>query len=300
MAPQISAAASAVAYRTVAIDGVNIFYREAGPSSAPVVLLLHGWPSSSHMFRALIPQLADRFHVIAPDYPGFGYSDAPAPGDFQYTFDNLGALIEKFVDKLDIRNASIYMQDYGGPIGFRLITKRPELVRGLIVQNSNAHMEGISENLAPLARYWEDQSPETVAAVRGFLALDTTKFQYVHGAADAELVSPDAWLHDQMLLDRPGNDAIQLALFFDYRTNPPLYPAWQNYLRTSKPPTLVISGKNDPFFLPAGAEAIGRDNPNATVILLDGGHFALEEHNQRIAAEIIALEERIASGEYGS
>lgn len=300
MALKVTPAAAQVSYRTLNIDGNNVFYREAGPADGPTVLLLHGWPSSSHMFRDLIPKLADRFHLIAPDYPGFGYSDAPSTNEFAYTFDNLASLVEKFIDALGIEKLAMYVQDYGGPIGLRIATKWPELIRAIVVQNANFHLEGISENLAPLARYWENRSAENEAAVRSFLTFDTTKFQYTHGAARPELVSPDAYTLDQSRLDREGNDAIQLALFYDYRTNPPLYPVWQEYLRTHKPPMLVASGKNDPFFLPAGAEAIGRDNPNATVILLDGGHFALEEHSQRIADEMRALADRVAAGTYAS
>ena len=300
MAFKVTAAATDVAYRTLNIDGVNIFYREAGPADGPTVLLLHGWPSSSHMFRDLIPKLADRFHLIAPDYPGFGYSDAPSPSEFAYTFDNLSTLVEKFIDTLGIAKLSMYVQDYGGPIGLRIATKRPELIRAIVVQNANFHAEGISENLAPLARYWESRSAEDEAAVRAFLTPETTKFQYIHGAAQPERVSPDAYTLDQNRLDRDGNDEIQLALFYDYRTNLPLYPIWQEYFRTRKPPMLVVSGKYDPFFLPAGAEAIGRDNPNATVILLDGGHFALEEHSQHIADEMRALADRVAAGTYAS
>jgi pimeloyl-ACP methyl ester carboxylesterase len=285
-----------VAYRTIAVDGVNIFYREAGPPDGPVVLLLHGWPSSSHMFRDLLPKLADRFHLIAPDYPGFGYSDAPLTSQFTYTFDNFAALVERFVAALGITKLSLYVQDYGGPIGFRLAAKRPDLIRAIVVQNAIAHTDGISENLAPLARYWEDQGVQNEAAVRGFLTFDTTKFQYMHGAAHPERISPDAYTLDQARLDRPGNDAIQLALFLDYRSNPPQFPVWQNYLRTHRPPMLVVWGKNDPFFTPAGADAIARDNPNATVVLVDGGHFALEEYATEIAAEMRALADRVAAG----
>ncbi len=291
-----AATTSGVAYRTIAIDGIDLFYREAGPAAGPTVLLLHGWPASSHMFRDLIPKLADRFHLIAPDYPGFGYSSQP--GTWRYTFDNLAGLVEKFVDKLGITKLSMYVQDYGGPVGMRLATKRPGLIRGIVVQNSNFYLEGISDALAPLAKYWEDQSAEVEAQVRGFLTFDTTKFQYTHGAQDPERVSPDAYTLDQVNLDRPGNDAIQLALFRDYQSNLVLYPVWQKYLRTERPPMLVIFGKNDPFFTPAGAEAIGRDNPNATIVPLEGGHFALEEHSSRIAAEMRALADRVVSGVY--
>lgn len=284
-----------VAYRTIAIDGVDIFYREAGPKDGPTVLLLHGWPASSHMFRDLMPKLADRFHLIAPDYPGFGFSAMPSTREYEYTFDNLALTIEKFVDALGIDKFSMYVQDYGGPIGMRLATKRPELIRAIVVQNANFHVEGIAESLAPLAHYWEDQGAEATAAVRGFLTFDTTKFQYLHGAEHPEFVSPDAYTLTQTRLDRPGNEAIQLALFLDYRSNLTLYPAWQAYLRTERPPMLVIFGRNDPFFTPAGAEAIGRDNPNATVIPLEGGHFAIEEHHGTIAREMRALADRVSA-----
>ncbi len=300
MALESSPDQTAVAYRTLAVDGTNVFYREAGPPDGPAVLLLHGWPSSSHMFRDLMPKLAGRFRVIAPDYPGFGFSDAPAPGDFAYTFDHLAEIVDGFIDALGLVKYSLYVQDYGGPIGMRVATRRPERVRAIVVQNAAFHLEAISENLAPLARYWSDPNAENEAAIRGLLTLETTRFQYLHGAAHPERVSPDAYTLDQARLDRPGNDLIQLALFRDYRNNLPLYPQWQEYLRTRKPPMLVVWGKNDPFFLPAGADAIGRDNPNATVILLEGGHFALEEHSGRVAAEMRALADRVAAGAYGA
>jgi pimeloyl-ACP methyl ester carboxylesterase len=287
-----------VSYRTIAVDGINIFYREAGPSDGPTVLLLHGWPASSHMFRDLMPKLADRFHLIAPDYPGFGHSEQPDPADFAYTFDSIATLMDRFIDALGVTKLSMYVQDYGGPIGLRIATKRPELIRAIVVQNSNFYAEGISEALAPLARYWQDQSPSAESAVRGFLTLDTTRFQYTHGVANAANVNPDPIVLDQAILDRPGNDVIQLALFRDYESNLALYPAWQDYFRTQRPPMLVIFGKNDPFFTPAGAEAIGRENPNATLVPLDGGHFALEEHSTRIAAEMRALADRVRGGVY--
>jgi pimeloyl-ACP methyl ester carboxylesterase len=285
-----------VSYRTIAVNGLDIFYREAGPIDGPTVLLLHGWPASSHMFRDLIPKLADRFHLIAPDYPGFGFSSQPSTSEFTYTFDNIANLIDAFIDTLGITKLSMYVQDYGGPIGMRIATKRPELIRAIVVQNSNFHVEGISEALAPLATYWKDQSPEAEAAVRGFLTLETTTFQYTHGVHYPERVSKDAIALNQLNLDRPGNDAIQLALFRDYESNLALYPAWHVYLRAQQPPMLVIFGKNDPFFTPAGAEMIGRDNPNATLVPLDGGHFALEEHSTQIAAEMRSLADRVAAG----
>jgi pimeloyl-ACP methyl ester carboxylesterase len=287
------AAPSPTLYRTVAIDGINIFYREAGPPDGPVVLLLHGWPASSHMFRDLMPKLADRFRLIAPDYPGFGFSDAPPPEEFAYTFDHLSEIVEKFVDALGITKVSLYVQDYGGPVGFRLATKRPELIRAIVVQNAVAHLDGVSEALAPLMAYWNDRGPENEAAVRSFLKPETTRFQYEHGAAHPERVSPDAWTLDQALLDRPGNDRIQLELFYDYRTNPERFAQWQEYLRTKQPPMLVIWGRNDPFFTPAGAQAFLRDNPRASVVLLDAGHFALEEASDTIAAEMRKFADRV-------
>jgi len=290
------AQAPVVNYRTVAVDGTNIFYREAGPADGPVVLLLHGWPASSHMFRDLMPKLADRFRLIAPDYPGFGYSDAPPPHAFEYTFDHLAEIVEKFVDTLGITKASLYVQDYGGPIGFRIAAKRPELVRAIVVQNAVAHLDGVSENLAPLMAYWQDRGPANEAAVRAMLTRETTVFQYKHGAANPERISPDAYTLDQALLDRPGNDAIQLELFYDYRKNPERFAEWQAYLQTHRPPMLVVWGKNDPFFTPAGARAFERDNPNATVKLLDGGHFVLEEASDTIATEMRALADRVKAG----
>ncbi len=298
MSHALANAATDVAYKTIAIDGIDIFYREAGPADAPTVLLLHGWPSSSHMFRDLIPKLADRFHLVAPDYPGFGFSAQPTVQGFRYSFDSIAALIDKFIDALGIRKLSMYVQDYGGPIGMRIATKRPELIRAIVVQNSNFYVEGIAESLAPLSNYWHDRSPEAEAAVRAFLTIDTTKFQYSHGVQYPERMSPDAYTLDQINLDRPGNDEIQLALFRDYESNLALYPEWQNYLREQRPPMLVIFGRNDPFFTPAGAEAIGRDNPNATIVPLEGGHFALEEHSAQIAAEMRSLADRVHAGVY--
>ena len=298
MSHALANAATDVAYKTIAIDGIDIFYREAGPADAPTVLLLHGWPSSSHMFRDLIPKLADRFHLVAPDYPGFGFSAQPTVQGFRYSFDSIAALIDKFIDALGIRKLSMYVQDYGGPIGMRIATKRPELIRAIVVQNSNFYVEGIAESLAPLSNYWHDRSPEAEAAVRAFLTIDTTKFQYSHGVQYPERMSPDAYTLDQINLDRPGNDEIQLALFRDYESNLALYPEWQNYLREQRPPMLVIFGRNDPFFTPAGAEAIGRDNPNATIVPLEGEHFALEEHSAQIAAEMRSLADRVHAGVY--
>ncbi len=284
---------SQVQYRNQKIDGLNIFYREAGQPGNPTLLLLHGWPSSSHMFRDLIPKLADRFHVIAPDYPGFGYSDAPSPEAFDYTFDNFSLIIEKLLGKLSIEKVSLYMQDYGGPVGFRLAVRRPQLIRAMIVQNAVAHQEGLADSLQPLRDYWRDRSAKNEEVVRGFLSKDTTVFQYTHGAGYPERISPDAYHFDQALLDRPGNNRIQLELFYDYKSNPEQYDQWQSYLQTHRPPMLIAWGKNDPFFTVAGAEALQRDNPNATLKLLNAGHFALEEASDEIAAGIHALADRV-------
>jgi pimeloyl-ACP methyl ester carboxylesterase len=283
-------------HRTRAVDGVNLFYREAGPADGPVILLLHGWPSSSHMFRNLMPLLAHRFRLIAPDYPGFGFSDAPSPDTFGYTFDRVAGLIEGLIDGLGITKVSLYVQDYGGPVGFRIAAKRPELIRAIVVQNAVAHLEGVAPSLAPLMAYWENQDAAHEAAVRGFLTPETTKWQYLEGAAQPELVAPESYTLDAQLLARPGNDRIQLAYFLDYRTNPGRFAEWQAYLRTQRPPMLVVWGKNDPFFTVAGAEAFVRDNPNATLRFLDGGHFAIEEHVETIAAEMIALADRVKAG----
>jgi len=273
-------------YKTIAIDGLNIFYREAGNKNAPTVLLLHGFPSSSHMFRDLIPELANDFHVIAPDYPGFGYSDAPAASEFTYTFDKLTEIVEKFINALGITQYSLFMQDYGGPIGFRIAAKYPERVDALIIQNSNAYMEGISPAFEPMQPFWANRTPETEIPVRAMLQRETTIFQYTHGASDISKISPDSWNHDQALLDRPGNDLIQLSLLHNYTSNVALYSEWQQYFRTCQPATLIVSGKNDPFFIPAGQEAFKRDLPHAEIHLYEGGHFVLEEFHSDIANKI--------------
>ncbi len=273
-------------YKKTEIDGLNIFYREAGAKTAPAILLLHGFPSSSHMFRDLIPRLAQDFHVVAPDYPGFGYSDAPAPDEFAYTFDHLAEVIEKFIQAIGLKEFSLYMQDYGGPVGFRLATAKPESIQALIVQNANAYAEGISAAFEPMKPFWENRNPDTEKAARALLQRETTIFQYTHGANRPERINPDAWTFDQALLDRPGNDAIQLELLHNYTTNVALYPKWQEYLRRRQPPTLIVSGKNDPFFIPAGQEAFKRDLKHVEIHLLDTGHFALEEHADTIATHI--------------
>ncbi len=281
---------SSVTYHTEQVDGVTLFYREAGPKGAPTVVLLHGFPSSSHMFRELITRLSDKYHVVAPDYPGFGYSDAPAPDQYVYTFDHLADTVDHFLDQKGITKYSIYIQDYGSPIGFRLATRHPERIQAIITQNGNAYEEGLSPFWAEfLYPYWKDPSPTTEAKVRQLLTLDATKLQYLQGFRNPNDVSPDSYLFDQSKLDRPGNDKIQLALFYDYRNNPPLYPAWHKYLREKKPAVLVVWGKNDPVFAPAGAEAFLKDVPQAELHLLDTGHFALEEDGAEIAQIIRAF-----------
>jgi pimeloyl-ACP methyl ester carboxylesterase len=279
----VSGQLSRVFYRTAKVNGVKVFYREAGPQGAPVVVLLHGFPSSSHMYRNLIPLLATEYHVIAPDYPGFGYSDAPAASEFSYTFDHLAEIVDRLLEQKGIARYSIYIQDYGSPVGFRLATAHPERVQAIISQNGNAYDEGLSafwgEYLTP---YWKERNGETEAKMRGLLSLEATKMQYLTGVRNAEQVSPDAWLHDQTQLDRAGNNEIQLDLFYDYRNNLPLYPAWHEYLRTKRPPVLLVWGKNDQIFIEPGARAFLRDQPEAELHLLDTGHFALEEDAETI------------------
>ena len=273
-----------VHYRTAEVEGVSIFYREAGPKDAPTLLLLHGFPTSSHMFRDLIPALADRYHVVAPDYPGFGYSDAPPADQFEYSFDHLARLIEQFTEQLQLTSYSLYVMDYGAPVGFRLAAAHPERVDTIIVQNGNAYTEGIDNPFwDSIKAYWRDQTAENRNALRGLLTLDATKWQYTDGVRDRSKISPDTWGHVQPLLDRPGNQEIQLDLFYSYGSNPPLYPEWQAYFRKHQPPMLIVWGKNDQIFPPAGAHPYLRDLPNAELHLLDTGHFALEEEGEQIA-----------------
>lgn len=281
-----TAAANPVVYhKTVKIDGLNIFYREAGPQDAPTVLLLHGFPTSSHMFRNLIPALADRYHVVAPDYPGYGNSSMPTVDEFDYTFDNLASVVERFTEKVDLKKYSIYLMDYGAPVGFRLAAKHPERVEALIVQNGNAYDEGIDNDFwKPIKEYWRNRTKEQGDKLRSLLTLDATKWQYTHGVRNVERISPDTWGHVQPLLDRPGNQEIQLALFHSYGSNPPLYPKWQAYLREYQPPTLIVWGQNDAIFPAAGAHPYKRDLKNLEFHLLDTGHFALEEDGATIAA----------------
>lgn len=273
-----------VFHRKVKIDGLDIFYREAGSKKAPAVLLLHGFPTSSHMFRNLIPVLADKYHVIAPDYPGFGNSSAPSIEEFDYSFDNLATIVEKFTEKLALEKYSIYLMDYGAPVGFRLAVKHPERVETLIVQNGNAYNEGIDNDFwKPIKSYWRNRTKDQGDKLRTLLTIDATKWQYTHGVRDVDTISPDTWGHVQPRLDRPGNQEIQLALFHSYGSNPPLYPQWQAYLRKHQPPTLIVWGKNDPIFPAAGAYPYKRDLKNLEFHLLDTGHFALEEDGASIA-----------------
>ena len=275
-----------VTYNTVKIDGLDIFYREAGDRSKPTILLLHGFPTSSFMFRNLIPRLADNFHVVAPDYPGFGQSSAPDVKRFNYTFDNLANVIDKFTLAVGLKRYAIYVQDYGSPVGFRLAVKNPEKISAIIEQNGNAYLEGLSEAAAPLRLYGETRDPKMAEALRGFLKPETTKFQYTHGAKNLNRISPDTWTHDQALLDRPGNADIQLALFADYSSNVKAYPVWHEYLRKNQPPTLVVWGRNDPFFTLKNIDGFRRDLKEPEIHLLDGGHFALEEYTDEIAQYI--------------
>ena len=276
----------AINYRTADVDGWKIFYREAGSKDAPTLLLLHGFPSAGHMFRDLIPHLADRFHIVAPDLPGFGQSDLVARGMFAYTFDHIAEVIDRFTEVIGLKRFAIYVFDYGAPTGFRIAAKRPELITAIISQNGNAYEEGLSDGWNPIRAYWEDASEKNREALRAFLKPETTVWQYTHGVPDATKVSPDGYSLDNFYLSRPGADEVQLDLFGDYKSNIALYPAFQNYFRTHKPPFLAVWGKNDPFFLPPGAEAFKRDIPNATVRFFDTGHFALETHAAEIAAAI--------------
>jgi pimeloyl-ACP methyl ester carboxylesterase len=276
-------------FHTVEADGVNVFYREAGPADAPVLLLLHGFPSSSHMYRNLIPMLATKYRVIAPDLPGFGFTTVPAERNYVYTFDNLTATLEAFVQKLKLSKYALYIFDYGAPTGLRLAAAHPERVTALISQNGNAYLEGLGDAWAQTRKYWTDPTQENRNAMRDFLTLDATKWQSVNGVANPDSVAPESYHLDAALLERPGNKDIQLDLILDYANNLTQYPSFQKFFRDTKLPTLVIWGKNDVFFIPAGAEAFKRDNPNAVVKMLDTGHFAVETHVDEIAAEIHTL-----------
>jgi pimeloyl-ACP methyl ester carboxylesterase len=270
--------------RRVNADGVTIFYREAGPANAPVVLLLHGFPTSSFQFRELIPSLADRYRVIAPDYPGFGFSEVPEQRRYKYSFDGLANTVLAFTDALQLKRYMLYVFDYGAPVGLRLAMARPERVTAIISQNGNAYQEGFGDAWGPIRKYWAEPTAENREVIRkNILTLEGTRWQYTHGVIDPESVPPESYTLDTALLERPGNKDIQLDLFLDYATNVKLYPRFQEYFRNSKPPLLAIWGKNDPFFIPAGAEAFRKDLPDAKVQFLDTGHFALETHVEEIA-----------------
>lgn len=273
-------------FRTVSIDGLDIFYREAGSRSNPTILLLHGFPTSSHMFRNLIPALADDFHLVAPDYPGYGNSSRPSMNEFDYSFDHLAEIMEKFIDAIALKKYSLYVMDYGAPIGYRIAAKQPERVQALIVQNGNAYEEGLREFWEPIKAYWQDKSPENAEKLHYLFTLEATKWQYTNGVRNLDAISPDTWTIDQHFLDRPGNAEIQLALFYSYGTNPPLYPQWQEYFRQYQPPTLIVWGKNDYIFPAEGAYPYQRDLKDVELHLLDTGHFALEEEGEAIANHI--------------
>jgi len=277
-------------YKNVSIDGLNVFYREAGPQDAPAIVLLHGFPSSSHMFRDLIPQLKNQFHVIAPDYIGFGYSAQPPASEFAYNFENLTTFVTKLLfDVLNLKEFSVYVQDYGAPIGFRIASRHPEAIEGIIVQNGNAYVEGISPAFEPFKAFWANRNAETEKPVRSLLTAETTRFQYTHGVKNPATVNPDSWTFDQVFLDRPGNDAIQLDLFYNYTSNVALYDEWHRYFREYQPRTLIVWGQNDLFFTVAGAKEFLQDLPQAELHLLETGHFALEEESSFIAAKIHAF-----------
>src|SRR5579863_4925674 len=275
-----------VNFRKVDVDGFSIFYRETGRADAPTILLLHGFPSAGHMFRDLIPQLADRFHVVAPDLPGFGQSAMPDRTKFSYTFDNIARIIERFTEVSGLGRFAIYVFDYGAPTGFRLAMRHPERITAIVSQNGNAYEEGLSDGWNPIRAYWEDASQANRTALRAFLSPETTVWQYTHGVADTSLVSPDGYSLDNFYLARPGADEVQLDLFGDYKSNVALYPQFQAYFRRHKPQLLAAWGRNDPFFLPPGAEAFKRDIPAADIRFFDTGHFALETHCEEIAAAI--------------
>jgi pimeloyl-ACP methyl ester carboxylesterase len=277
---------TSVRYRTIDVEGLEVFYREAGDPEAPKLLLLHGFPSSSHMFRDLIPRLAGGFHTIAPDLPGFGRTAMPSRAEFSYTFDTLARVVERFTELVGLDRFALYVFDYGAPTGFRIAMRHPERITAIISQNGNAYEEGLSDGWNPIRVYWREPSPANRAALRALLTPETTRWQYTHGVPDASAVSPDGYSLDAFYLARPGADEIQLDLFGDYASNVALYPAFQDYFREHRPRFLAVWGKHDPFFLPAGAEAFKRDIPEADVRFFETGHFALETHAEPIAAGI--------------
>jgi pimeloyl-ACP methyl ester carboxylesterase len=273
-------------YQTIQVNGLTLFYREAGSAASPTILLLHGFPTSSHMFRNLMPKLADNYHVVAPDLPGFGFSESPSRDEFKYTFENLARVIGAFTEKAGLKRFAIYIFDYGAPVGLRLALAHPERVSAIISQNGNAYEEGLSQGWNPIQNYWKEPTAANRAALRDFLKPEATKWQYTHGVPDQSLLAPESYALDSSLLARPGNDEIQLDLFLDYASNVALYPKFQAFFRENHPPLLAVWGQNDPFFLPAGAKAFARDNPDAEIRFFDTGHFALETHANEIAAAI--------------
>ena len=277
---------SAVINRRVDVDGFEVFYREAGPANAPVLLLLHGFPSSSHMFRDLIPQLADKYRVVAPDLPGFGQSALPSRDKFKYTFDNLANVIDRFTQVVGLTRFAIYVFDYGSPVGLRLAASRPQRIAAIISQNGNAYVEGLSDGWSPIQKYWREPTTANRDGIRQLLTPETTKWQYTHGVEDVSQVSPDGYSLDNYYMTREGMHDIQLDLFLDYANNVALYPKFHEYFKKHQPPLLAVWGRNDPFFLPAGAEAFKRDNKNAVVKFFETGHFALETHAREIGTEI--------------
>jgi pimeloyl-ACP methyl ester carboxylesterase len=279
-------------YRHTNVDGHNMFYREAGPKDAATILLLHGFPTSSHMFRNLIPTLSEKYHVFAPDLPGFGFTESPSRAKFAYTFENLARMVGEFVKTIGLTKFAIYIFDYGAPVGLRLALAHPEKVTSIITQNGNAYAKGLSDAWNPIQKYWQNPTAENRAALREFLKPEATKWQYTHGVADETLIAPESYELDSALLARPEQEDIQLDLFKDYENNVKLYPKFQEYFRTKRPPILAVWGKNDPFFIPPGAEAYRRDNPDAEVYFFDTGHFALETHAKEIGAKILDFLER--------
>ena len=282
-----------VSYRAETIQGLRIAYREAGDPNAPTLLLLHGFPTSSHMFRNLIPALADKYHVIAPDFPGFGASDMPHAGDFDYSFANIAVMMSELLDRKSVDQYTVYLMDYGAPVGFRMFAEHPDRVSGFVIQNGNAYEEGLREFWDPIKAYWAEPSKENGDALRGFLTLDATKWQFTHGTQNPEAISPDNFWHVQYLLDRPGNQDVQLELFLDYGTNVAEYPKWQALFREHQPPALLMWGKNDHIFPAEGAHPYTRDLQDLEFHLLDTGHFALEEYGPQIADRMIAFMDRV-------
>ncbi|MHC4799557.1 MAG: alpha/beta fold hydrolase [Planctomycetota bacterium] len=286
-ATQIASTRFQTLHKTIEVDGLEIFYREGGREDAPTILLLHGFPTSSHMFRNLIPALSDKFHLVAPDYPGFGNSSMPKVDKFDYTFNRIAEVVDSLIEKLGLNKYSLYVMDYGAPVGYRIAVKHPGKVESLIVQNGNAYDEGLRDFWKPIKAYWKDKTKENADVLRdNLLTLEATKWQYTNGVRNPEAIAPDNWFHDQYLLERPGNKDIQLQLFYDYGSNPPLYPEWQAYFRKYQPPTLIVWGKNDYIFPAEGASPYKRDLKNIEFHLLDTGHFALEEDGGVIAGFI--------------